>query len=230
MQCAYHPDREPVGACVECGRLICIECKTTLRGKYYCQNCADKVFVHRSEESAKPAAATAQAAVSAAAPAPAPAPAAAAPQAAPAAAAAVAPAQQPISITVNTGTTSPGGTDAAIVNNSGQGSTATFPDQLGGWSWGAFTFSWIWGIFNSTWIAFLVFIPVLNVVWCFVLGAKGKQWAWQNKKWDSVEGFKRTQNTWNKWGKALFIISIILFILYFVVMGILIATGYAEFE
>lgn len=225
MQCAYHPDREPVGACVECGRLICIECKTTLRGKYYCQACADKVFVHRSEEAAKPPAAAPAAATGAASHAPAAPPAATAPPAA-----AAPPVQQPISITVNTGPTAAPGTDAAIVNNSGQGSTAAFPEQLGGWSWGAFTFSWIWGIFNSTWIAFLSFIPVLNVVWCFVLGAKGKQWAWQNKKWESVESFRKTQNTWNKWGKALFIISIVLFVLYVVVMAILIATGYAEFE
>lgn len=209
MQCAYHPDREPVGACVECGRLICVECKTALRGKFYCQTCADKVFVHRSEEAAKPATAAPHAAV---------------------AAASTGSAQQPISNAVNTGTTSPSSTEIAGVNNSGQGSAAALPDRLGGWSWGAFTFSWIWGIFNSTWIAFLVFIPVLNVVWCFVLGAKGKQWAWQNKKWESAESFKKTQNTWNKWGKALFIIGIILFVLYVIVMSILIATGYAEFE
>ncbi|MGA2159812.1 MAG: hypothetical protein ABSG90_11420 [Dehalococcoidia bacterium] len=56
MQCAYHPDREPVGACVECGRLICDECKTALKGKFYCPACADKVFVRKSEE-AEPVAA-----------------------------------------------------------------------------------------------------------------------------------------------------------------------------
>jgi len=29
----------------------------------------------------------------------------------------------------------------------------------------------------------------------FVLGAKGSEWAWAAKKWDSVEDFKRTQGT-----------------------------------
>jgi hypothetical protein len=54
MQCAYHPDREPVGACVACGRLICVECKALLGGKIYCSPCADKIFVHEKTEPAKP--------------------------------------------------------------------------------------------------------------------------------------------------------------------------------
>ena len=54
MQCAYHPDREPVGACVACGRLICVECKALLGGKIYCTPCADKIFVHEKTEPAKP--------------------------------------------------------------------------------------------------------------------------------------------------------------------------------
>jgi len=208
MQCAYHPDRDPVGACVECGRLICAECKTAVKGKFYCPPCADKVFVHRSEEAVKPVDTVSPAAV---------------------AAGGAAATQQPISITVNTGTTSPSGTEAAIVNNSGQ-SEAALPDQLRGWSWGAFTFTWIWGIFNSTWMAFLAFIPFFNIVWVFVLGAKGKEWAWKNRKWESAERFKKTQRTWDKWGIALFIIGIIIFVLYIVIAAILIATGNAQWD
>ncbi|MFC2018980.1 hypothetical protein ACFLU4_03380 [Chloroflexota bacterium] len=44
MNCAYHPDRDAMGACVSCGRLVCIECKTELGGKIYCNPCADKQF------------------------------------------------------------------------------------------------------------------------------------------------------------------------------------------
>ncbi len=50
MQCGYHPDREPVGACVSCGRLICMECKALLGGKMYCTPCADKIFVQNKGE------------------------------------------------------------------------------------------------------------------------------------------------------------------------------------
>lgn len=43
MNCYYHPDREPVGSCVNCGQLICAECKVVLGGKVYCNPCANKL-------------------------------------------------------------------------------------------------------------------------------------------------------------------------------------------
>jgi len=47
--CAYHPERDTVGACVNCGKLICAECKTVLGGKIYCNPCADTQFSGRLE-------------------------------------------------------------------------------------------------------------------------------------------------------------------------------------
>lgn len=44
-KCAYHPEREVVGACVSCGRFICAECKTVLGGKIYCNSCTNKMVV-----------------------------------------------------------------------------------------------------------------------------------------------------------------------------------------
>ncbi len=44
MKCTYHPDREAVGACVNCGRLICGECKTINDNKSYCATCSAKLF------------------------------------------------------------------------------------------------------------------------------------------------------------------------------------------
>ena len=52
MRCAYHPDREPEGACVECGRFVCADCKAFLGGKMYCTPCADKKFVNKAPETA----------------------------------------------------------------------------------------------------------------------------------------------------------------------------------
>ena len=46
--CAYHPEADVVGACVNCGRLICAECKTVLAEKIYCNPCADKLFAETS--------------------------------------------------------------------------------------------------------------------------------------------------------------------------------------
>lgn len=52
MVCAYHPDREAVGACVNCGQLICEECKTVLAEKIYCNPCANKLFTSRASADA----------------------------------------------------------------------------------------------------------------------------------------------------------------------------------
>jgi len=98
--------------------------------------------------------------------------------------------------------------DAASQNTSGMGSASVLPPEIKGWNWGAFFLNWIWGIGNSTWIAFLMFIPLFNFVWIFILGAKGTKWAWQNKKWESVEHFQRVQKKWAFWGLIIFIIEI----------------------
>ncbi len=98
-------------------------------------------------------------------------------------------------------------------NNSGQGKLAALPPQLYGWNWGAFFLSWIWGIGNSTMIAFLTWIPLVNFVMIFILGAKGNEWAWQNKRWQSVEHFKKVQKLWAVWGFILFVLGLLFMLL-----------------
>ena len=44
MKCAYHPDRDAVGACVNCGKPVCSECRTILGEKIYCGPCANQLF------------------------------------------------------------------------------------------------------------------------------------------------------------------------------------------
>ena len=139
--CAYHPERDAVGACVNCGKLICEECKKTIGEKIYCNPCSKSV----------------------------------------------------------------------VENTSGQGRLATIPEEVRGWNWGALLLGVIWGIGNNVWIALLEFIPFLGFIIPFVLGQKGNEWAWRNKKWDSVEHFKRTQRTLTKWGVWLIVIIPILF-------------------
>jgi hypothetical protein len=44
MKCAYHPEVDAVGACANCGRLVCAECKAVVHGNIYCNPCADKLL------------------------------------------------------------------------------------------------------------------------------------------------------------------------------------------
>ncbi|BAV34155.1 hypothetical protein SCL_1857 [Sulfuricaulis limicola] len=97
-------------------------------------------------------------------------------------------------------------------NTSGQGKLAAVPAEIDRWNWGAFLLNWIWGIGNNTYIALLMFVPLVNIIMPFVLGAKGSVWAWRNKRWESVEQFKRIQKKWAIWG----IIVIVFFICFFV--------------
>lgn len=92
------------------------------------------------------------------------------------------------------------------------------PREIKGWSWGAFFMTWIWGISNNTKFAFWVFCPVLGLTVPFILGFKGKQWAWQNNHWPSVEAFNKTQWRWGFFGFLFWLGMIALtLIIYFAV-------------
>lgn len=74
------------------------------------------------------------------------------------------------------------------------------PDGVKGWSWGGFLLNWIWAVGNNTWIGLLALVPVVGwLVMPIVLGIKGREWAWQNKQWESLEHFNRVQRKWSIW-------------------------------
>ncbi len=83
------------------------------------------------------------------------------------------------------------------------GVTQPIPEGVRGWSWGAFLLNWIWSIGNNTWIGLLSLIPYLGFVMAVILGFKGREWAWRNKHWDSVEHFQRVQKRWSFWGVVI---------------------------
>ncbi len=45
MRCYFHPEAEGVGACVNCGRAVCADCKVEVGGKLYCRPCAEQIFI-----------------------------------------------------------------------------------------------------------------------------------------------------------------------------------------
>ena len=97
-----------------------------------------------------------------------------------------------------------------VQNTSGQGKSALILSEIKEWNWGAFTFAWIWGICNGVWVSLLCLIPFVAWVIVFVLGAKGNEWAWQSKRWDSIEHFRRTQRAWRNWAIVVLVLNLIL--------------------
>ena len=107
-----------------------------------------------------------------------------------------------------------------FINTSGQGKDAIVPEIVKNkFNWGAFLLSWIWGIGNKTWIALIApLLPLIPFVGAFAalgfniwLGIKGNEFAWKNKKFDTVEKFHENQKIWAIVGIVLFIIGVILY-------------------
>jgi hypothetical protein len=90
------------------------------------------------------------------------------------------------------------------------------PAEIDGWNWGAFLLNWIWGIGNNTFVALLMFVPFVNIIMPFVLGAKGSAWAWRNRHWESTEAFKAVQRKWALWGFVTTGLFMLLFVGLFV--------------
>jgi len=90
------------------------------------------------------------------------------------------------------------------------GTHGAVPAAVKRWNWGAFFLHCIWGIAHNVWISLLWFVPVVSVVMVFVLGAKGSEWAWQNRRFASVEEFKGVQRVWGWVGLAVFLAGLII--------------------
>ena len=85
-------------------------------------------------------------------------------------------------------------------NNSGGGSSTVPPPGVKGWSWGAFLLSWIWAGFNRTYIGLFALTPYVGFLVAIYLGVQGRELAWRNKRWESLEHFNRVQRRWSLWG------------------------------
>ncbi len=93
------------------------------------------------------------------------------------------------------------------------------PKEVKGWNWGAFMFNILWGIGNKSYLPLLCLIPIFNIVWVFVCGIKGNEWAWKKGDYSSVDEFKKVQATWNRAGVVAFILSLVVVVLY-LILGI----------
>jgi hypothetical protein len=82
----------------------------------------------------------------------------------------------------------------------------TVPPEIKKWNWGAFMFNWIWGIGNHAYMALLCLVPCFGVIWMFICGAKGNEWAWKSGEFRNVEIFLAVQKTWNRGGLVQFIL------------------------
>ncbi|PTO42538.1 MULTISPECIES: ribonuclease G [Enterococcus] len=103
-----------------------------------------------------------------------------------------------------------------MANSEFQRGNQEVPQEIKKWNWGAFSLNIIWGIGNKTYLPLLCLIPLFNLVWVFICGFKGNEWAWRDGNYTDVETFKQVQKTWSRAGIAMFIIQIVIILLYLV--------------
>ncbi len=121
--------------------------------------------------------------------------------------------------------------NSPVLNTSGQGFSAEVPPEIKGWNWGAFSLTWIWGLSHRVWISLFALIPfpLIGIAAMIILGIKGNEWAWKNKKWDSIEQFQKSQRTWKFWGIASLIAPVVLIIgMTLMIIGLLGYYGYIK--
>jgi hypothetical protein len=94
-------------------------------------------------------------------------------------------------------------------NNSGGGRDIVPPDGVKGWSWGAFFWNWLWALFNRTWVGLLALVPYVGFAVAIYLGVKGRELAWRNKRWDSLEHFNSVQRRWSLWSLVFLAIALV---------------------
>lgn len=96
------------------------------------------------------------------------------------------------------------------------------PDNLEKWNWGAFCFGWLWAVSNGIYWPLIAFIPFLGLVAypviCIILGINGNRWAWEKRRWQSAEHFRRVQHNWALAALWIFLISFILSIMFVVIV------------
>jgi hypothetical protein len=96
------------------------------------------------------------------------------------------------------------------------------PDNLYQWNWGAFFFGWFWAVCNGIYWPLIFFIPffglIADPIIRIILGINGSKWAWERRKWQSVEHFTRVQHNWAMAALWIFLGSIILLIKFVVII------------
>lgn len=87
------------------------------------------------------------------------------------------------------------------------------PNYLNKWNWGAFYFGWLWGVCNGVYWPLIILIPYIGqiaaLIICFILGANGSRYAWENFKGSAAE-FDAKQESWANAAGICFVITIII--------------------
>ena len=127
---------------------------------------------------------------------------------------------------------------STIENNSGEGPDSVVLDIVSKkFNWGAFFLTWIWGLFNKSYLTLLM-LPAQFLSWVIFpfgylitfglaiwFGIEGNKWAWQNKRFESIEQFHKYQKNFAIAGTIIAIVTWILIALLFLLIILVIGAA-----
>ncbi|MFC1901197.1 B-box zinc finger protein [Chloroflexota bacterium] len=197
--CVYHPGKQAIGACVSCFTLVCKECSVEIDGNIYCKPCQGEKISGAVDSSGQVRTNT--------------------------------------GFLVSSNTSGQGRRAEIPSNIRGWNWGAMW----GTWIWGIANRVWISLLYPVPFIMYAVLVVLFvsetipmdqmeNIaglgIWRFsiflfslmqlvlhiALLLKGNQWAWQAKRWDSVQSFLTVQKRWTLFFLILFILGLIIFV------------------
>jgi uncharacterized membrane protein len=122
-----------------------------------------------------------------------------------------------------------------MVDDSDLTVSVAIPDEIRQWNWGAFLLAPFWGIGNRVFLGLLGLIPLVGLVISIILGIKGNEWAWRNRRWESPKVFLDSQRKWSYWGWGILIALSLLYIVLeqniaglWILLGALLIVGFFD--
>ena len=78
------------------------------------------------------------------------------------------------------------------------------PDEVRGFSWGAFLCGPLWGFPYRVWASILAWLPGIGALVWLWMGFNGRELAWRARDWESPQAFLQSERRWTRIGLVLF--------------------------
>lgn len=93
------------------------------------------------------------------------------------------------------------------------------PDEVRGFSWGAFLCGPLWGFPYRLWVSIFSWVPGIGALMWLWLGFNGREIAWGAREWESPQAFLQSERRWAGFGWVVFVlvsIASVVFVLWMV--------------
>jgi hypothetical protein len=106
-------------------------------------------------------------------------------------------------------------------NTSGLGNMYPPPPEAQGWTFAGCIPFGLFGFYNGSQLWGFVglagsIISLVGWIYAIFIGIQGKQLAWQNRRFESMQQYLAVMRAWNIWGIVVIAFSIVISILYFI--------------